>query len=1258
MTFTTQASDAALRLYLFNTSSDINAGGKVYFDDVVLEEGNKPDVWGTEGETVTYFDALGRELQSHVRLNTGELPIYSISGRSFDVDGRIDKEMLPISKGVFESNWVQDLEAQANSYYSPASTGIPDAEGKAFRQVRFASEPFSRILQSGSQGSAWALGGGHEKKTNYYFVDDLEQIPSNIEAPGATEVGSKYLLEWEKDEEGNYFLKWTNEEGLVVQTATNSLKSSGSHSLWSWAKTRYQYTKSGKLLNILTPIDVQNSTAAFGEKYGYNAAGGVTSTFSTDRGLERYWYNRTGNLRYCQDDQLLPRNEYKYTDYDGLGRAISEGVEVISNAGDIQSFADERAHGQIDGVSKREHVGHIYDDLSSFGQRTHLSLSEVGLQSLTIANGNGRLVCSYRLNDEVSISSFASKDKLVATFYDYNNHGFVSKVYKYIGPVRTSGETIHEAEFAYDALDRITREDLYEIQGQTKTMISSEHFIYDEAGRLLSINDGNGKNFAIYSYEEWGPLKTVLLDFEFGINSGIRVDYNHNVRGWLTSIKATQMSLGKILYEEYLGYNGKAYDAPSVPSPTARFDGKIAQKIYRYANEIAEQGRVRGFNYAYDAMGRLIDGDYMQNSNNSPLVGTDLHVDWQNLVMALGASNLDSHIGYDLNDRITGKGNEGLVPAQYTYSAGSYRVDAVQGNISPNSMRQSMSGSGTFVYDDKGRLIHDRSKGLGLTYGWDDLPVLIETQRQNDRLFEYQFYDAEGNRASKIQVTKPESASQKILIIGRRESGEPDGLYDFESLDEAMAAMQVWIQQTPETDLPASFVFINIPDRGTDLIQPASGQEITSFNKGTSVFPLDLDGVLKDSPEYNTIISQYFAGNPLSAVHYLDLLGSGTKEIRETYNSDWSIAQTHRIMGIESHAGQLGQIIDGSRTEYFLKDHLGSTVRSISNQDANPFANGWIYDYLPYGEKKVLQGSGQSPTLTFTGKEFEDENGLGFFGARNYDPELSTWLSPDKKREFFNPYSYVGEDPINYFDPNGLERSTVTINAFISQPVLGSKFVGFGGDSRGVGDPGTSRLSISATVETNPNVSTSPLVSFPAPNVDPSTLIINGKKVSTKKATAKASALAYRTSRNSGDNAVLRLAGQAGNPFAFGRPKINLDVEVDIAPGKLTKVTVNDEGFPALEVFVDDDLVYSSIPGDSRLEALKLFPKLGDTRYQQLTHTPARTILPLGLPPGGGFPMIPSPSSSGSTNAGGSGAGGVMIGPTIMPDGTVFTPVR
>lgn len=51
---------------------------------------------------------------------------------------------------------------------------------------------------------------------------------------------------------------------------------------------------------------------------------------------------------------------------------------------------------------------------------------------------------------------------------------------------------------------------------------------------------------------------------------------------------------------------------------------------------------------------------------------------------------------------------------------------------------------------------------------------------------------------------------------------------------------------------------------------------------------------------------------------------------------------------------------------------------------------------------------------------------LFYFGARYYDPEVGIWTSTDPAEQFFNSYSYVGGNPITFFDPNGLEAWEVT----------------------------------------------------------------------------------------------------------------------------------------------------------------------------------------------------------------------------------------
>jgi hypothetical protein len=46
-------------------------------------------------------------------------------------------------------------------------------------------------------------------------------------------------------------------------------------------------------------------------------------------------------------------------------------------------------------------------------------------------------------------------------------------------------------------------------------------------------------------------------------------------------------------------------------------------------------------------------------------------------------------------------------------------------------------------------------------------------------------------------------------------------------------------------------------------------------------------------------------------------------------------------------------------------------------------------------------------------------SGLEYAGARFYDPLLGTFLTHDPARQFANPYSYGGGDPLNLSDPTG-----------------------------------------------------------------------------------------------------------------------------------------------------------------------------------------------------------------------------------------------
>ena len=81
-------------------------------------------------------------------------------------------------------------------------------------------------------------------------------------------------------------------------------------------------------------------------------------------------------------------------------------------------------------------------------------------------------------------------------------------------------------------------------------------------------------------------------------------------------------------------------------------------------------------------------------------------------------------------------------------------------------------------------------------------------------------------------------------------------------------------------------------------------------------------------------------------------------------------------------------------------------------------------EYFAFGETFVEEhkNSINSP-FKFNGKEFDEESGLYYYGARYYDPRLSIWASVDPLMEMFpsmSPYNYCLLNPVKYIDPTGL----------------------------------------------------------------------------------------------------------------------------------------------------------------------------------------------------------------------------------------------
>ena len=127
-----------------------------------------------------------------------------------------------------------------------------------------------------------------------------------------------------------------------------------------------------------------------------------------------------------------------------------------------------------------------------------------------------------------------------------------------------------------------------------------------------------------------------------------------------------------------------------------------------------------------------------------------------------------------------------------------------------------------------------------------------------------------------------------------------------------------------------------------------------------------------------------------------------------------------------------------SAFEYVHRDHLGS-VEAVTDASGNELV---VLGYDPYGERRkpdwtaqltkaeietLLSAHGERVSRGFTGHEHLDRTGLIHMNGRVYDPRLGRFLSPDPivgdptSSQSWNLYSYVGNNPLSYVDPTGLD---------------------------------------------------------------------------------------------------------------------------------------------------------------------------------------------------------------------------------------------
>ena len=144
----------------------------------------------------------------------------------------------------------------------------------------------------------------------------------------------------------------------------------------------------------------------------------------------------------------------------------------------------------------------------------------------------------------------------------------------------------------------------------------------------------------------------------------------------------------------------------------------------------------------------------------------------------------------------------------------------------------------------------------------------------------------------------------------------------------------------------------------------------------------------------------------------------GANLIEETNSSGAVIARYAQGLSIDEPLAMLRS----ATTSYYQTDSQGS-VTSLSNA-AGSLAQ--TYTFGSFGKQVASSGSLANP-FQYTARELDSETNLYFLRARYYDQTTGRFVSEDPIRfgGGVSFYPYVGNHPVSFSDPSGLNREPI-----------------------------------------------------------------------------------------------------------------------------------------------------------------------------------------------------------------------------------------
>jgi RHS repeat-associated protein len=742
--------------------------------------------------------------------------------------------------------------------------------------------------------------------------------------------------------------------------------------------------------------------------YSYDAGGRLTQVTDTNGGVWNYTYDTFNQMLSIQNPLGIV---FLTNQYDASGRVVKQ--TQTDNSIFLFSYTTDPTTGRITQTDLTDPNGNLRR--TTYGANGYKAGETFALGNLE------QQTITYNRDPNTTLINSVIDSLSRQTSYSYDSLGNILSITRLAGTANaatislTYQSTFSQLASFTDPLGNITtlsRDNVGNLIAITDPLGHQATFTYNQQGLPVSEVDalGNTRQFAYSGGDEVGitdPLGNTITRF---VDNAGRILSVTDTLGHTTHFSYNALDQILQITDPFQNTTVLGYDAMGNLLGLTDALNHAATWSYDSRNRVAVQT---------DPLGRQATFSYDANSN---------------IISATDRKGQVATFSYDRLNRRTFAGFLTLVSGgvttyestiNYTWDAGNrmtQAADSIGGAITRTydgldrlSSETTPLGSVGYAYDNSNRKTSAQVTGQqAVSYTWDNASRLTQVSQGTSAVS--LGYDDANRRSS---MTLPNS----VAVSYGYDSDSRLTSMTYQSGTNTLGNLGYGYDQAGRrTQVSGSFARIGLPQPITSASYDVAN-ELINWNGLT--IPYDANGnMLSDGVNVFTFDARNQAASINGINLQYDAFGRRTQNLLGAgflYDGANAI-ETLSGATVTSHmlTGEIDEVFsrtDSSGSLVQLTDALGSTIALVDSTGNIQTS----YTYDPFGGTSITGLIGTN-VFEYTGRENEG-NGLYYYRARYYSPQFGRFISEDPIGYWggINAYAYVGNNPVNFVDPFGLD---------------------------------------------------------------------------------------------------------------------------------------------------------------------------------------------------------------------------------------------